>query len=342
MNNKIVTFALNKVVEALPELKEVDTLLTEISKQSGRTQASLEDLGKSAVDSANKYGTALCSYLKSVQEMSKAGFENKQAEQLAELSALAQSAGAMASDLADGYLIASSEAYRYAGNVEKLTALLDGQNQITSLHAVSMEDLANATISAAGQLSQMGIKENELTALLGTGIAASQESGEAVGRAVTEIMTNLQQIKGTGFEEPLKALEELARLYNSLPTGSTARTDILSSFGGKEQENVLSGILSSWDTYEKMLSDYESAEGSALKRAAMTANSWEGLLTQISNSWIGLVQNFADDGFVTDSLQFINALVTGAHSLVEAFGALPTLITAISARLSAKNIGKCV
>lgn len=368
--------AVHKTTEAYNELKEVDTLLTEISKTSDRTQRSLVELGESAVDSANKYGATISGYLKGVQEMSRAGFNDKQAEQLAELSLLAQSAGDMDADLANDYLIASDSAYGYAGNVEKLSGLLDGQNQITNRNAVSMIELANATKVAANQLSNMGIKENELTALLGTGIATSREAGETVGRAIKGIVMNLQQVKGeTGFDgevidedslkkvearchsvgveleymkdgiarlkNPMEVLKELADVYNSLPKDSADRAGIIADIGGKYRGNVLSSILSNWNKYEKMLSDYENAEGSALAEAQKTANSWQGLLNQISNNWTGFIQNFAEDSFVTNTLKFVNELVKGVDSLIESFGALPTLMTAIGAGLGAKSIGKC-
>lgn len=99
----------------------------------------------------------------------------------------------------------------------------------------------------------------------------------------------------------------------------------------KYRGNVLSSILSNWDKYEKMLSDYENAEGSALEEAIKTANSWEGLLAQISNSWTGFMQNFAEDELVTNTLKVINGLVQGTDNLVESFGALPTISVGIGA-----------
>lgn len=365
--------AVHKTTEAYNELKEVDTLLTEISKTSDRTQRSLVELGESAVDSANKYGATISGYLKGVQEMSRAGFNDKQAEQLAELSLLAQSAGDMDADLANDYLIASDSAYGYAGNVEKLSGLLDGQNQITNRNAVSMIELANATKVAANQLSNMGIKENELTALLGTGIATSREAGETVGRAIKGIVMNLQQVKGeTGFDgevidedslkkvearchsvgveleymkdgiarlkNPMEVLKELADVYNSLPKDSADRAGIIADIGGKYRGNVLSSILSNWNKYEKMLSDYENAEGSALAEAQKTANSWQGLLNQISNNWTGFIQNFAEDSFVTNTLKFVNELVKGLDLLAEKGLILPTIFSGIGIAEFIKNL----
>lgn len=259
-----------QIKSAVSELKEVDTTLTEISKTSDLTSSQLKQLGNDAFESASKYGKKANDYLVGVQEMYRAGFDN--APKLAELSTLAQAAGDLDADLANDYLIASDAAYGYQGNVEKLNALLDSQNQITNRNAVSMEELARATKVAGNQLSNSGIKENEASALLGTGIATTRESGETVGRAIKGIIMNLQQVEGeTGFDgeiidaeglkkvearchslgvelefmkdgmatlrNPMEVLKELSEVYRSLPEDSADRAGLISDIGGKYRGN---------------------------------------------------------------------------------------------------------
>ena len=64
---------------------------------------------------ASKYGMSAASYLASVQEMLRAGFDN--AEGMAELSLLAQAAGGMAPNAAEDYLTAADRAYRLGGSI---------------------------------------------------------------------------------------------------------------------------------------------------------------------------------------------------------------------------------
>ena len=112
------------------ELKNVDSILTEISKTSDMTTDQLTKLGETSFDSASKWGKKASDYLLGIQEMSRSGYYGKQAEQMAETSILAQAAGDLNSDVANSYLLASNAAYQYSGNVQKLNALLDGQNMI--------------------------------------------------------------------------------------------------------------------------------------------------------------------------------------------------------------------
>lgn len=121
---------IQSVKNSVIELKNVDSILTEISKTSDMTSTQLAKLGETSFDSASKWGKKASDYLLGIQEMSRSGYYGKQAEQMAETSILAQAAGDLNSEVANSYLLASNAAYQYSGNVEKLNALLDGQNMI--------------------------------------------------------------------------------------------------------------------------------------------------------------------------------------------------------------------
>lgn len=120
-----VTLFTSNVRSAVSELKEMDSILTEISKTSNRTEESLKKLGKDSFTTASKYGRTASDYLIGVQEMSRAGFGEKESEQMAELSLLAQSAGDMTAELANEYLIATNAGYQLGGSAEKLNSVLD-------------------------------------------------------------------------------------------------------------------------------------------------------------------------------------------------------------------------
>lgn len=358
--------------QALSELKDVNSILTEISKTSERTASQLKTLGDTSFETASKYGNKASNYLLGVQEMSRAGYENS--EQMAELSTLAQSAGDMTAELANDYLIASDAAYGYSGNIKKLTALLDGQNQITNRNAVSMEELANATKVAGSMLSNVtNISENKLSALLGTGIATSRESGETVARAIKSIMMNLQQVAGEGgFEgeiideeslkkvesrchgigveleymadgmvklrDPMVVLKELADVYNSLPKDSAERAGIIADIGGKYRANVLSSILSNWDKYEKMLGDYENSAGSAFEEAMKSANNWEGSLNRLSNTWTDIVGNIANSDGIIVGINALNSLFEVVNKLTSVLGTVGTAGAGVGIAAFIKNL----
>lgn len=255
----------NAITSSLNELKNINTIVTEISKAADVPVKQLKDLETSSFSIASKYGQKASDYLLGVQEMTRAGYSDTSG--MAELSTLAQSAGDMTAELANQYLIASDMAFGYGGNVEKLNALLDSQNQITNRNAVNMTELANATKIVASQAAQSGVAEDKMTAALSTMIATTQQGGEIAARSFKGILMNLQQVTGelddgeiidedslqkvekrltsvgvamkevkdgtVSLRDPMKVLEELAQVYNSLPNDSVEKAGIISDLGGK-------------------------------------------------------------------------------------------------------------
>lgn len=358
--------------ESLKDLTEINAILTEIGKTSRLTKEQLDSLGDASFETASKYGQKAADYLSEVQNMYDAGYKN--AEQMAELSLLAQNTGNLGADLAKDYIAASDAAYQYSGNIEKLTALLDAQKQVADRNSLSMEELTNATNASASQLSSFGIGENEITALFGTGITSTQNSGEDVGHAVNSIIMRLQNKKGeTGFEnevldeqslsraeerckslgielavvkdgmtslrDPMEILKELAAVYNSLPDGSAQKAGILSDIGGTYSSDVLSGLLSNWELYEKMLGDFEHADGSAMKDSLATADSWEGALNRLSNTWTDTIENIADSDAVVAGMNSLNGLLDIINRLTSALGSFGSISLGAGLFAGFKNVG---
>lgn len=340
------------------ELKNVDSILTEISKTSDMTTDQLTKLGETSFDSASKWGKKASDYLLGIQEMSRSGYYGKQAEQMAETSILAQAAGDLNSDVANSYLLASNAAYQYSGNVQKLNALLDGQNMITNRNSVSMQDMAEATTQAASMASELGVQENQLSAMIGTIESRTKAGGNEVGNAIKSLLINVQNVNNSKIAEtfkkagvaqtefvngvekmrnPIEVLEDLAKVFNQLEESDPLRTEILTNIGQKYQANKLSALLSGWSDYEKMLVDYSEGTGSATKEAEKSANNWEGSLNKLSNTWTGFIQNFANSNMITSGLQGLTGIIKIIDTVVSKAGTLETVMGVLGGGLASKT-----
>lgn len=340
------------------ELKNVDSILTEISKTSDMTTDQLTKLGETSFDSASKWGKKASDYLLGIQEMSRSGYYGKQAEQMAETSILVQAAGDLNSDVANSYLLASNAAYQYSGNVQKLNALLDGQNMITNRNSVSMQDMAEATTQAASMASELGVQENQLSAMIGTIESRTKAGGNEVGNAIKSLLINVQNVNNSKIAEtfkkagvaqtefvngvekmrnPIEVLEDLAKVFNQLEESDPLRTEILTNIGQKYQANKLSALLSGWSDYEKMLVDYSEGTGSAAKEAEKSANNWEGSLNKLSNTWTGFIQNFANSNMITSGLQGLTGIIKIIDTVVSKAGTLETVMGVLGGGLASKT-----
>lgn len=351
--------AVAKIKQAFTELKEVNSIMTEISKVSKATAQELANLEKSAFGTASKYGKKISDYLTGIQDFSRAGFRGKNAEDMAELSVLAQAAGDMTADLSNQYLIATDAAYKLNGEAKKLNGILDGQNYIANNNATNMTQLANATKVVASQAASSGIAVNEMSAAIGTMIAVTQDSGEVAGRAFKAILMNLQQVSGelddgeiidetslTKYEkacnelgvslkevkngivslrDPMQILKELSAAYTSLDKMDARRANLISAIGGKYRGNQLNALLENWKTYEKMLTDYSNGSGSAMNEAMKSANNWEGSLNRLHNTWVNTVENIANSDAIITVINGTNSLLDVLNKLTSKLGSVGTI-----------------
>ena len=351
----------NSIRRGINELKELDDILTEISKTSDLTTDQLKELGDVAFDSASKYGKKASDYLTGVQEMYRAGFDN--AEQMAELSLLAQSAGDMGSELSNDYIMATNAAYKYKGSIEELNEVLDSQNYITNNAAISMKDIADATTETASVAAQYGVQIDELSALIATATANTRESGSEVGTALKAILINLQDTTSKPVTEtfnalgismtkvvdgaeqlktPIELIHELANAYNSLPEGDIMRANILNEIGQKRHANTLASILSDMESYNKMLELYNSnlADNSAYNEAMKSANNLSGSLNRLSNTWSDTIENIVNSETLKNGVNFLNSLLSIVNTLTDKLGALGTIGVGASLFAGIKNVGE--
>ena len=377
LTSLVSTFVMD-VRNAVTELKEIDTILTEISKTSDLTTEALAKLGKTSFDSASKYGKKASDYLVGVQEMYRAGFQN--APEMSELSILAQAAGDLSSDAANDYLIATNSAYELGGSIEKLNSVLDSQNFITNNAAVAMQDMADATSEAASVAAQYGVDIDELSALIAVAVSKTRESGSEVGNALKALFINLQDTTSKPIQEafdsvnismtemvdgaeklktPIELIKELSKAFTSLEEGDTRRANILSDIGGKYHANTLAAILSDLDSYYQMLDYYSKGQGSAAEEAQKTAESWEGMFNALENDWTEFVNEFANSDLfksliesarrlidvLSDASSPLNFILTQFANLLELatkFTDKIGLIPTIFAGLSLKNVGELI
>ena len=321
---------------SVSELKEIDSTLTEIGKSASLTDSKLQELGDTSFEVADKFGASANDYLNGVRQMIDSGYKN--AAQMAELSTLVQTADNLQSDLANDYIMAADNAYDYAGNVEKLTKLLDGQNQMARKNALNMEELANATIAASELLADLpDIPEDKLSALLGTGLSVSNDSGKDVAAAIKDIVTNLGAMDS--LRDPIDLLSDLANAYNALPDGSTKKMELLSDIGGGNHLDFLDGLLSNWERYDKMLGDFGNASGSMMSDAEKSAGSLNGTLNSLADTWTDTIHNIINSDELTSVVETLNTLLGGVNNVTESLDSAITIGAIGGGILSAKNAG---
>ncbi len=350
-----INVLVSKTKEALSELREVDTLLTQIANENDRlSRADLEEIGNNAFDTASKYGKSASDYLTEVQNASRAGYQN--AAQIAELSLAAQSAGNITGELADRFITATDQAYGLGGSVSKLTEILDGSFNISGRNAVSIAELAEAMSAAGGQAAELGVSTEETAAVLGTIISEAHQGGGEAAEAFESILLLIRQVadagKGidaesltryeeacsalnvslketkngvTSLRDPMEVLKDLSEAYSKLNAGDARKANLLDAAGGGINADALEAVLENYSQYEKMLAEYADGTGTMSQKAAQTADSWEGSMNRLSNTWTDTIGNIADSDAIITLVNGLNSLLSVINSITGKLGSLGTV-----------------
>lgn len=355
-----VMLLISKTKDAISEIKELDNILTEISKTSDMTSQQLKQLGMDAYDAASKYGRTASDYLLGVQEMARSGFYGEKGAAMAEQSLLAQSAGDMTADLANNYILATNAAYKLNGEADKLNAILDGQNSITNKNSVAMADMATAMSEAGTVASSYRVSIEDLSSMIGTIESVTKLGGSEVGNAIKAILINLQNVTSdkivdtldaanasmtefvNGAEKlrnPIDILRDLAKTFNQLDENDPLRAEILTNIGQKYHAPKLSALLQNMKMFDKMLVDYSEGTGSALEESNKSAENLTGTLNKLHNTWTEFVNSTIESEGLKTGVKLLDRFVEVITILTSKLGSLGTIGLGTGLFAGIKNVG---
>lgn len=342
-------------VEALDTMKSVDDEMVTIRKVTGASKDELEKIEKQAYKTASAYGVAADEYLQFVAGFSRAGY-GEQASALAELAAKTQIVGDTNAETAQQFLLSVDAAYKYQGNIEKLTAVLDGANEIDNRYATSIQKVAEGLGKVAPIAAQAHVGVDELTAAIGTITAVTQRSGTEAATALRALFLNIIGDTKTEIDEgvtwttgeiaglrdvikvyakdaydaaqatgsvinPMKAIAGLSKSMKDGLLTEQQLMEMVSDIGGKLRTSQLLALIQNWDMYESMLTDFAGAAGSADKEVENALDSWTRKTEILKNKWTEFVSHLVETDTIKGALDGVIGLVelldsTGGHLVI--------------------------
>ena len=362
----------NGFKEALETLKEVDTELVTVRKVTGFDQWQMAGVEEQAYAVASKYGTSAADYTSGVAAFARAGYKDLSGD-LAELAEKTKIVGDTTADVAQQFLLSVDAAYQYKGNIEKLTAVLDGANEIDNKFATSIEKIAEGMGIVAPVAAQMHVSVDELAAGIGTITAVTQRTGTEAARALRAIFLNIVgdtkteieegvtwttgEIEGLrdviklyakdawdaaqaseGIIDPMKAIEGLHKSVEAGVLSEAKLMEMVSDIGGKLRTSQLLAIVNNWDMYESMLETYRNAYGSADKEIENAMDSWTRKTEVLKNKWTEFVKTGLDSKAFKGALDALTWFVERLGTLPGLLTRLIPLFAALKLRDMAKNM----
>lgn len=172
----------------------------------------------------------------------------------------------------------------------------------------------------------------------------TDESLTKYEKACADLGVSLKEVKDGVLQlrDPMVILEELANAVSKESEGSIKVANLINAVGGKYRGNQLSALLQNWDTYSKMLSEFNSNEavGSAFDEAMKSAESWEGKLNELSNTWTDFVNGLVTSDTAKGVIDFLTTIIKNIDKLRDSIGTIPTLLGSIATVGAFKNVGE--
>lgn len=368
----IVSKTIGAFRDAISTMKAVDDEMVTVRKVTGFTAEQMEELRDRAYETASAYGEAADEYLNSVAAFARAGY-GEQADALAELATKTKLVGDTNAETAQQFLLSVDAAYQYKGNIEALTKVLDGANEIDNKYATSIEKLAEGLGTVAPVAAQAHVGIDELTAAIGTITAVTQRSGSEAARAFRALVLNIvgdtkteidegvtwttgeiaglkdvireyapaayEAAKATG--EVIDPMEAIGGLAQSMKDGLLTEQklmEMVSDIGGKLRTSQLLALIQNWDMYQSMLKDYANAVGSADKEIENALDSWTRKTEILKNEWTEFIQSMVSTDDVKGGLDVLIGTVEVLNTDIGHFAAVSG--TAVLGMLALKAAAK--
>lgn len=358
----------SEIRSSLTEMKAVDDELVTVRKVANATDAELKSLNDRAYNVGSQYGMKASDYLSAVADFTRAGYKEL-AGDLGELAVKTQLVGDVSQNVATQMLLSVDTAYQYQGSVEKLSAVLDGMNEIDNNFATSIGKISTGLGKIAPIAAQAHVGVDELSAAIGTITAVTQRSGEEAATALRALFLNIigdtkteiadgatwtageieglhdvlvkyapaavEAAKATG--DVINPMEAIGGLAQSMKDGLLTEQELMSmvsDIGGKLRTSQLLAIIQNWDMYKDMLTSFGAAAGSADKEVSNAMDSWTRKSEILSNSVTKLMNDLLDTKVIKGGLDgltsIVNLLDTAGGKAVLQGAAVATGLTAIA------------
>lgn len=140
------------------------------------------------------------------------------------------------------------------------------------------------------------------------------------------------------FKSTYDIMDELSAKWQDLT--DIQQASITELIAGKRQGNIVSSLMENFDIAREALKDSEGSAGSAMAEHEKWMESLEAKVKQFTTAWEELSQAFMDDSFLKGLVDAGTTVLGVLTKIVDTFGTLPTLITAVAVAMSFKNIGR--
>lgn len=370
----ITSKVLSSAKNGVSTVKELDTALVDLKKTTDATAQELENFYYSANDTAKQLGVTTESIISATSAWSRLGYSIKDAQTMAENSAILTSISPDIDsiDKSTDALVSVLKAYSIDAQ-ESLDGVISKINIIGNTQAVSNGDIVDILTRSS---SAMAAANNSLEQTIALGTAATEitRNSAEVGTALKTISMRIRGYdeETESYSEDLENLAgEIANLTKtaSAPGGISLFTDetketykstyqiladirdiwneltdknqaqLLETLAGKRQGQIVSALISNWEAAESSMESMTNSAGNAMKEMEVIYDSLDYKLNTTAETATGIFQNLFEKEDMKSVVDVLNSFMGILDHVTEKLGLFNTVALGVGGIAGSKNWG---
>lgn len=362
---------INVIKQAASTVTELNTQITELAKVSEQSSKQIYADFDSYADIAKEVRGTISDTIAATADWSKNGYSIPDAKQLAEISQLYKNVGdGIDIDTANESLISTLKGFQL--EADQAEHIVDVFNEVSNNESISSGgigealqrsaasfnaastsleksvSLVTATNSVLQDPEKVGNMWRTVSARLRGSETELKEMGEDTDGLVTSTSKLQALVKGiTGFDI-MKDKDTYKDIYDIVlgigekwqNLSDIDRASLLEALAGKQQSNALAAALSNIDILKKSYEEATNAEGSARKENEEYSKSIQASIDLAQAKLEQLANDTLNSNFLKGAIDAGGKLIEVLDGIVKSGNAIPTLLAAIGAGLSFKNVGE--
>lgn len=354
--------AISEVRKGVGYVKEIDLALTELKKVTDETEASYRKFLNTAAGSAGEIGSTLSDYTEATANFARLGYTMEESANMAKTAIVYKNVadGLDSVEESTDSIISTMKAFGIES--DDTMGIIDRFNEVGNNFAITSAGIGEALQRSASALYAGGNTIDESIALV-TAANSVIQNPEQVGTALKTLTLRLRgakveleeagletenmaeststlqaklkalthgkvdiMIDADTFKNTTQILREMSQVWGEMT--DIEQASALELMGGKRQANILSSLISNFETVEEVIETSMNSSGSAIAENEKYLDSIQGRIDQFTNSMQTFWNNMLDSDVIKGFVEF-------GTKLIKFLDSWPGKITAIAVALGA-------
>ena len=364
----------NNFKQMVTNVRALDAAMTELKKVTDETRATYAQFFNEAAVRARSLGTTLTDTITATADFARLGYSISEAAELADAALVYKNVGDGINDISEASESVISTMKAFGIEAANVMTIVDKFNEVGNRFAISSKGVGDALVRSASALAAAGNSLDESIALVAaannvvqdpekvgttmktvsmylraakTEAEEAGESTEGMAESVSKLRKEILaltsgrvdiQLDENTFKSTYQILKELSKVWGDLT--DITKANIMEMIGGKRNSNVIASLLNNFADAEAVLEVAMNSAGSALNENEKYLDSINGKVAQFQAVFEKLSASFVNSGFVKGVVDGGTAILEILTAIIDKLGSFPTLISAITAAVTAYNGAK--